>query len=601
MKEIGKLNYYGLTICQFETDFGYKFYQLEHPLDVELKELGVNSFDALEVVYADKGANTECVFDLHVLPKLTPYKEDIKLFHKLSKYGPWDMPEEYSNLHNDYFYHFLWHNQAFEINGKWGVCDNTGKLLLSAEYDSCEIMTGLNSQHDGISNEGIIVGKDGKKAYVKDPRYIWRAEWYDDIEPAYCSTDMMVSHRNNKVGLICVDGREMVPCDADIIFNDDQGTFPYRQNGKWGFVFFSHELMDFVATDELYDNFKGWHDFRVLKGRKWGYIDGYGSFVTKKEERTEHFWLIGPYRDLAKEWTEVKPFNGTFPELEIAVGSTIQASEDTDRILKKYKKHLESLTAFDAAEFCFLEDKLRNYEKSLDWSPGIFEKDGKYGIRDINGKILLPAKFDEIKERPSGRYSHYSPAIIRQGKHWGLRSLDKGNRILLRTYFDDIIYRGIMTGYEIIDNEKHGLVDTNGEMLIPWRMDFWVERRDWLLFIIVSDQHIGFYNHYGLYIEPKYEKFIYVYNKIFAKDGDKYEYWELSTGAQSPSCYPLTDSEVIDQINSEGLTHQNVKKWYDEEQKKTKGNGDNVWPSFVKVASDEEIEKIKMAKCHSTI
>lgn len=588
IKKIDKLNYYGLTIFKYETEFGYQYYQLSNSLDVELNKLGINDFDALEVVNADKGATTECQFGRHVIPHLTPHTKDIKLFQKTNSYTPWDIPVDYKNLHNIYFRNYLWSNQAFEAEGKWGVCDNTGKLLMRPEYDSCEIIKGLNSKH-----EGIIVCKNGKKAFVSNLLSLSSIEWYDDMERAFHSSDMMITHIEGKVGLVCVDGRTMVSCDADEIFKNDQGSFPYRKDGKWGFVFFSRELMDYVATTDLFDDFRGWHEFQVLKGKKWGYINPYGNFVTRKRERAENFWLCGPYRDLAQTWNGVKPFDGDFPELDIPADRTLMASSETDARIKKYTKYQESLTPRDSKEFVFLYEKLRNYERAINWSPGVFEKDGKFGVMDNDGKILLPAKYDEIKERPSGRMSHYTPAIVRQGQHWGLRSLFGGHAILLQSNYDDIIYKGIMTGYEIVLDGKHGLVDVNGKMLIPCRMDFWVEKSEWLLFVMVMDNKIGFYNHYGLYIEPEYEKFIYVYNKLFCKHEECYEYWELSTSSQTPTCYPLTDKDLMEEVASKGVRVSDVYNWYNEGQTRPFDKGDNILPSFVKVISDEEMNKIK--------
>lgn len=101
--------------------------------------------------------------------------------------------------------------------------------------------------------------------------------------------------------------------------------------------------------------------------------------------------------------------------------------------------------------------------KMDDGSLSIFEEDGKYGLKDKGGEVVLSPIYDEVKHKYTGR-----GYLIKEGNKWG--AVNERCEWIFPLEYDDIsiCYEG---GHYIKKNGKWGYVDDNGKEIIPKRYD----------------------------------------------------------------------------------------------------------------------------------
>lgn len=94
-----------------------------------------------------------------------------------------------------------------------------------------------------------------------------------------------------------------------------------------------------------------------------------------------------------------------------------------------------------------------------------FHKDGKVGLMDEVGNVVLPAEYDEID------YSHdvgKEPVTVKKGEKIGL--LDEKGKLLNSAQWDDIVQGD---GYFIVINESlYGIVNAKGEIVVEPQYGF---------------------------------------------------------------------------------------------------------------------------------
>ncbi|MDR0325118.1 MAG: WG repeat-containing protein, partial [Oscillospiraceae bacterium] len=200
-----------------------------------------------------------------------------------------------------------------EKDGKMGVVDNTGAVVIPLEYDSfqgfyydglaCVKKDGkwgfINKSNTAVVpiiydyvgwfNDGIVlVIKDGKKGFVDETGSVVIPLVYDDLGGFY-ESELSLAQKDGKWGFINKSNIAVIPFiydEADSFFG---GIAPVKQNDKWRYIDTSGTVVIEVAQN--YDWVSGYYDYnfygygdgndhaRVWKNDKTGLIDKTGAEI----------------------------------------------------------------------------------------------------------------------------------------------------------------------------------------------------------------------------------------------------------------------------------------------------------------------------------
>lgn len=172
---------------------------------------------------------------------------------------------------------FDFSNQRYMLNGKVGLKDFTGEILIPAIYNdftdvSCYDMKG---EFIGASNETgkfALVKMDGKGTVVSPFEF-------DGIVRCFCMPFYMV-FKDDKFGLYSWSGKFVAPCELDHVYEPHSDVVTLEAGGKLGIV----------TTDGLYvrpefDEVDVNNDcLYVRKGKTWGFLDVHGKFIDEDDQ-----------------------------------------------------------------------------------------------------------------------------------------------------------------------------------------------------------------------------------------------------------------------------------------------------------------------------
>ena len=149
-------------------------------------------------------------------------------------------------------------------------------------------------------------------------------------------------------------------------------------------------------------------------------------------------------------------------------------------------------------------EKIEEFEKEYDVFTKEYEENGKRGIKDAAGEILVPAIFDDIAYTFTDRMRSIAVPVIKDGKMALVKPDGKGTLLTGFDYghivFDDYYY-------VLISGEKKGLATMGGNVIIPAEMDeIYTPCNDLAAF--TKDGKFGFTMiGYNIITEPIYESY----------------------------------------------------------------------------------------------
>lgn len=193
------------------------------------------------------------------------------------------LQEEYYELENEYNLF----DRIYEENGKMGVKDITGKILVPAIYSnyselySYTIKRGAPMAAQNEEGKFALVTTNGKGTPLCDFKY-------DLIEcKHYTSFYTCIKKADGKeyFGLLTAKGDEIVPCEMDMIYGISNNIIVFEKNEKFGLVtnwgLYLPPIYNEITEDEqdfVHANLNG----------QWGHISEKGTFIPDEDERTFH-------------------------------------------------------------------------------------------------------------------------------------------------------------------------------------------------------------------------------------------------------------------------------------------------------------------------
>ncbi len=319
-------------------------------------------------------------------------------------------------------------------NKTWGFVNQNGDTIIP-----------LNKYKflNPIDEEGMILGENnGKRGYINITQDTLISFKYDDL--SVFSNGLAPAELNGKHGFIDRKGKVVIPFEYE---NESHfykcGLARVRKNNKYGFIDKTGQVIVPIEFEKVRDN-KADELVCAMKNGKWAFFSCDGKRLTDFEydkitevsynDRTNTYFKKGLCR--VEKNSQLGYINSNF-ETIVPFGK------------------------FDIAE---------PYQNNL----AIVSKNGKYGIIDSLGTLIIPLKYDLI-EHPAIYSNIFAEFLTNDSGKFGL--LDSNGDILLENKYKEIIWDRLKRGenqqkyYIYKENGKFGAINTKGEIIIPFEYE----------------------------------------------------------------------------------------------------------------------------------
>lgn len=340
--------------------------------------------------------------------------------------------------------------EKVSINGKYGLCDSLGNILVPAIYDEIEYSS--NEQYaicklkDGY---GIVNYKNGKTSAFKYTKII---EWRDIA---------ITRDVRGKAGLINSDGKELLENGYDEIILSFGAPYNVSKDGKWAYIGKNGKFLtsfDFDIDISFYKNI-----CPVLSGGLYGLIDSSGNYLLKPkykemENLGDNFFRV---RQDGK-WGVIDNNGNEIIELAYEL-----IEKNINNFSNKY------LLVFNELFQASLFDKKGNLiVKNSRGS--IFPMEDFYLMDNEGGKSVLNYKHEKIPLPFSSNFESvdYINSLLKLSAERGyaLYSLKSMKMLTDHKYMDIFNFKD---GIAIcVVNNKYGLIDTFGKEIVPPIYDY---------------------------------------------------------------------------------------------------------------------------------
>lgn len=343
----------------------------------------------------------------------------------------------------------------------YGLIDTNGKEILPPVYTSLDAFyaydhhkcitycTGPNSCgvmdsnlqtfippiYDGfvpIYKEFMEVFKDGRTALFDYSGKQIGKDWYDsEIESIgfLIHGKFLPVELNNKFGILnLISGKYMVQplyekLDANFV-TPGYPNFFYWENGLMGLMDTNGiRLTSPVYQDERVDYYT--RNILVMKDSLWGLIDAKGNMKIPCE-----------YNSLEYLYYDTNNVRGG--------------------MLKANKQNSTDYFYEDGSKE--INHSPENVYQTLG-NLMVIEKKGKYGVKNISGKIVIPFKYDYLNLLDAERI------IVKKNGKYGL--MNNSGKILAPFIYDEMEYQSQDSLLVVVKDHQWGAVDMNGNIILP--------------------------------------------------------------------------------------------------------------------------------------
>ena len=147
-----------------------------------------------------------------------------------------------------------------------------------------------------------------------------------------------------------------------------------------------------------------------------------------------------------------------------------KATAENAQYVTKRKAEIAQMT--DDIQQLKARSELLSYEEQYDWQNYEFTdpETGKVGLMDVEGKVLIPARYDEVPMTESFLMLHEYPHAVRKGDKFALVMADGSGKDLTEFKYDYIVrypFSTVFMAYWDGDKKHFGLIWPNGKLLVP--------------------------------------------------------------------------------------------------------------------------------------
>ncbi len=389
-----------------------------------------------------------------------PYKEGEILAKKDGKYGVINnkgvvlIEFEYDEITGDGFYKDdTKYKEAGYFVGKktddgyrYGYINNKFDKLIDMEYNEI-YRAGVE---DDEKNVYLIATKNGQVGVIYNKKEIIKFE-YEDIEYDDESKRFLVV-KDSKKGVFDINGTNIIPVNYDYVTYKGDYIYAATDNEAKYFDEFGKEIVEMEYL-EIYPTDNVIYNITVSEDGKYGIIDGKGNVLVDNtysfiDYAFDNYFIAlrdGKLGIIDEQENNIIEFK--YDVLQCINGTNVIQGKisDTDT-MDLYSKQMEKVATVENAVINLYNDYIEVYsEKSTKYfdfegnektntqilkNNELFaiEKDGKWGMTDKLGNIVVDCIYDKVTE-----LNEYGFAGIKLDGKWGV--VDKtGNIILEPTY-----------------------------------------------------------------------------------------------------------------------------------------------------------------------
>lgn len=378
-----------------------------------------------------------------------------------------------------------------KYGGQYGYINNSGKLVVSFMFDECE----------SFKNGFAKVKKKGKWGFVNKLGEIIVPPIYDDcfrFENGFSKVK-----QNGKFGFVNKEGKVVVPIQYDNAGEFSDGLASVKINGKWGYV----DSLGRVVISPQYDCETLW-GFEISSEFHNGYciVSKYDNGITKalidKNGR-----IVIPFYKSYVLWHIEDSCDGLIRAFQLV-------SENGMRTKKWGWVNFQGETVIP----------FKYEDTGFEFSEGLaaVKLNGKYGYIDKSGKTIIPFRFDEGYTFENGfahvKLNNYEGYINKQG-----------NEVVPLGKYKQCYVSSVTGGSFLFSaklNEKYGVVDNHGKVIVPFIYDNIIYFYDDIARVDLNGKS-GAIDRFGKIILPiKYEDMDYInsFSSGYAKVGLGYGY-----------------------------------------------------------------------------
>lgn len=299
-----------------------------------------------------------------------------------------------------------------------------------------------------------IVSKDEKFGFIDKMYNEVIPPVYDDVNSFYYGTSMVV--KDKKVGVIDKDGNSIIPLIYDKMLQLTPNIFIVKKDGMFILIDIGNKQLIPEFYDEISADFLG--RIIVKKNGKYGLINLQGKTLIPliydeiPEKLGQDLYLV--------------KLNGFFGAVDI--NNKIILEPIYERINKSFSSHLfirkdNKWGAYSIDDSTFIETKYYDISTIYDNFFLVHDFNGKKGIIDITGKIIIPIEYDYLEvylDKEEGIETY----IAEKNNKYGL--LDTKGNIIADFIYDSLsIFLHSAGALLYFSNGSYGLINHVGKEL----------------------------------------------------------------------------------------------------------------------------------------
>lgn len=287
-------------------------------------------------------------------------------------------------------------------NGKWGVIDNNGEMVISATYDEMIVIPNNRKPvfvctydvQDSTSEYKTKVLNEKNEEILKGYDKIEAIDNYDSKQNIWFEDNLLRVKKNGKYGLIDFNGKTVLECEYDALYSLKGVTenIIIEKDGKVGLVNSKGQTIiktEYASIQILKEGYKSEYLAQNAEG-KFGVISTSGTVIL--EPKYDEIKYLG-----SNETYAVK-LDGTM-QLVNNKGETLQTSEGEEYVYAKGENVIVSKDGKVGIKKLTGEQVIGYDYEQLKYAFSIYyiaEKDGKYGIINVNNETVKEFEYTNM-------------------------------------------------------------------------------------------------------------------------------------------------------------------------------------------------------------
>jgi hypothetical protein len=190
--------------------------------------------------------------------------------------------------------------------------------------------------------------------------------------------------------------------------------------------------------------------------------------------------------------------------------------------------------------------ELENIRKEYEWCDIVFEENGKKGLKDVSGKIRVPAMYSDFPTLY--HYFHFrNVPVIAQNEQglYGLVKVDGSGDAITDFEYEYMDLEQWSCRFVAAKNGHCGIMNHQGHLLVPCELDGVCREIPINGHILVTlGNKKGIYNYvYDLYIKPIYDEIEEKDDKVYVRLGNQWGYLD-----EDGNFIDENDEETLDEV-----------------------------------------------------